>query len=276
LSDFILDEETLDQISGQLPDLESLAKTIFKFSPDSISVKCPVNSNIPIAAVCLHDMVNTLLSVRYALHECHAHRIWHREKSDTPNEPLAILMMKYYIDDATARLYAAGEHLANAIICMLNIEDNQLELYRKDRTSQQSIVGHYLARELPQSPLTHAVINFAKSKEWTKTIEYRNEWVHAQPPSIKGLGVVYKRKRRWVTKDEGDGKITHTLGIGGGDSAEFSVDEIIGFVQPATFGFAKVGDEVVSIYIKILTEHGLAITDEGIQLKFEAAKPQKA
>lgn len=75
----------------------------------------------------------------------------------------------------------------------------------------------------------------------------------------------------------GDGKITHTLGLCGGDGAEFSVDEIIGFVQPAAFGFAKVCDEGMSIYIKILAEHGLTRTDEGIQLKiFEVAKSQKA
>jgi hypothetical protein len=277
LSGFILDNEMLDQISGRLPDLENIAKTIFKFSPDFISVKCPVNSNIPIASVCLQDMVNTLLGVRIALHEYHAHRIWYREKSEPSNEPLAIVMMRYYIDDATARLYAAGEHLANATICMLDIDDSQLEPYRKDRTSQQSIVGHYLARELPKSPVTHAVINLAKSEEWAKTIEYRNEWVHEQPPSIKGLGVVYMRKRRWVTKDEGNGKVTHTLGLGGGDGAEFSVDEIMGFVQPATFKFVKVCDEIVSFYIKILNEYGITITDEGIQLKiFEAATPKRA
>jgi len=275
LSGFILDDETLDKISEQLPNFEGLAKTIFKFAPDFISVKCPVNSNIPIAAVCLQDMINTLLSVRFALHEYHANRIWYQEKSTPPNEPFALVMMKYYIDDATARLYATGEHLANAIICMLDINDSQLEPYRKDRTSQQSIVGHYLAKELPDSPITHAIINLAKSKEWSKSIEYRNEWVHDQPPSIEGLGVVYRRKKRWVTKDEGNGKVTHTLGLGSGDGAEFSVDEIIGFVQPATFGFAKACDEVVSFYIKILAEHGIAITDKGIQLKiFEAATPK--
>ena len=276
MNGFILDDETLDQISEQLPDFEVLAKTVFKFSPDFISAKCPVNSNIPIAAVCLQDMVNTLLSVRIALYEYHAHRIWHREKSDPPNEPLAIVMMRYYIDDAVARLYASGEHLANAIICMLDIDDSQLEPYRKNRTSQQSIVGHYLAKELPKNPVTHAIINLAKSEKWTKTIEYRNDWVHDQPPSIKGLGVVYKRKRRWVTKDEGNGKITHTLGLGSGDGAEFSADEIMDFVQPATFEFAKVCDEVTSFYTKILKDYGIVITDTGIQINlFGRATPKQ-
>jgi hypothetical protein len=278
LSGFILDDESLDQISGQLPDFETLNKTVIKFSPDIISIKCPIESNIPVAAVCLRDMVKTLLSVRIALHEYHSHRIWYREKSDPPNEPLAIIMMRYYVDDAVARLYASGEHLANAIIFMLDVTDKQLKPYRNKRTSQQIIVGQYLASEQPKNRITHAVINLAKSAEWIKTIAYRNRWVHEQPPSIKGLGVVYRRERRWVTKNESDGKTnTSALGIGGGDDAEFSVDEIMNFVQPATFQFANVCNEVASSYIKILNDYGIVITDKEIQVNlFERATPKSA
>ncbi|MEW6206660.1 MAG: hypothetical protein AB1516_15210 [Pseudomonadota bacterium] len=276
MSGFILDDESLDQISGQLPDLENLTKTIFKFVPDFISVKCPVDSNIPVAAVCLHDMLNTLFGVRIALREYHANRIWYREKSDPPNKSLATVMMKYYVDDAATRLYAAGEHLANAIICMLDIKDSQLEPYRKNRTSQQSIVGHYLVNEFPQNPITVCIINLVKSREWSNAVEYRNKWVHEQPPTIHGLGVAYKRKKRWIINDEGNGKVTYTLGLGTGDGADFSVDDIMGFVQPAVFKFVAVCDEVVSFYTQILGKHGITITDKGISLKlFEAAKPKK-
>lgn len=152
MSGFILDDDTVKKIYGDLPDFEGLAQTVFKFSPDFISIRYPVNSNIPVAAVCLQDMVNTLLSARIAIYEYHAHRIWYREKSNLPNNDLATVMMRYYIDDAVARLYASGEHLANAIICMLDIDDSQLEPYRKNRTSQQLIVGHYLAKEIPKNP----------------------------------------------------------------------------------------------------------------------------
>lgn len=268
MSGFILDDESIDKIAGQLPDFEILAKTVFKFSPDFISMKCPVESNIPVAAVCFQDMVHTLLSVRFALHEYHSHRIWHREKSNPPNELLAIIMMRYYIDDAVTRLYASGEHLANAIICMLDVNDEQLEPYRKNRTSQQAIIGHYLAKEQPKNPITLAIINLAKSAEWTKTIGYRNSWVHEQPPSIKGLGVVYKRKKRWVTKSESIGNAISILGVGsGGDGAEFSVEEIMDFVQPAVFHFASVCVEITSAYTKILRNYGIEITGKGIQVK---------
>lgn len=100
--------------------------------------------------------------------------------------------------------------------------------------------------------------------------------MHEQPPSIKGLGIVYRRQRRWVTKDEGNGKVIHTLGLGSGDGAEFSVDEIMGFIQPATFEFAAVCHGVASFYTKILNDHGILITDTGMELKwFGRPTPKK-
>jgi hypothetical protein len=278
MSNFILDDESFDKITQMLPDLETLATKIMKLSPDLISMKCPVDSNIPVAAVCLQDVLNTLLSVRIALREYHSNRIWYREKSNPPNEDLAIIMMKYYIDDAVSRLYSAAEHLANAIIFMLDVSDDQLKPYRENRTSQQSIVGHYLVKELPNNPVTHAVINLARSAEWTNTMSYRNNWVHDQPPTIKGLGIVYRRARRWDTRVE-DGKTIHTLGLGGGDGAEFAVDDIINFVEPATFLLAATCDAVVDFYVQTLGNHGIKVTDAGLQIDFfgtAKAKPTNA
>ena len=42
--------------------------------------------------------------------------------------------MRFYIDGIVSQLYAAGEHLANAIICMLELKENQLEKYRNHRS----------------------------------------------------------------------------------------------------------------------------------------------
>ena len=265
MSGFILDDDVLDQISKQIPDLENLAELIFRFAPDFVSIKCPFDSNIPVAAVCLQDLVNTLLSERIALREYHSHRIWYREKCNPPNESLAIIMMQYYLDDAIARLYSSGEHLANAIICMLDITDDQLEPYRKKRTSQQAIIGHYLAKEQPQKPLTQSIIKLAKSDAWEKTMTYRASWVHEQPPSIKGLGITYRRKIRWVQGVTNDGKKSYTLGIGGGDGAEYSVDEIMDFVQPAIFNFIRLCDDVVKFYSEVLGKYGIVVTEKGVQ-----------
>ncbi len=277
MSEFVLDDESFDQITKQLPDLEMLAKKIMKFAPDFISIKCTADSNVPVAAVCLQDVLNTLLGVRTALREYHSHGIWYLEKCNPPNNDLAIVMMTYYIDDAVARLYSAGEHLANAIICMLDTTDDQLEPHRKNRVSQQSIVGHYLAAEFPNHPVTNAVMRLAKSAEWLNTTTYRNNWVHDQPPTIKGLGIVYRRERRWTTRNE-NGKTIHTLGIGEGDGAEFSIDDVINFVQPATFLLAEVCDVVADFYTQILSDHGIRITDEGLSIKLfgtATAKPAK-
>ena len=139
-----------------------------KLSPDFISIKYPAESNVPVAGVCLQDTLNALLQVRIGLNVCFQHKIWYQEKYVPPNEELAVIFMRFYIDGIVSQLYAAGEHLANAIICMLELKENQLEKYRNHRVSQQSILGHYLANEQATNPITKVILALAKSREWGK------------------------------------------------------------------------------------------------------------
>jgi hypothetical protein len=264
MSRFLLDDETLERIRGELPNLESLGTAVMKLAPDIISIKYPAESNIPVAAVCLQDTLNALLQVRIGLNECFQHKIWYREKCDPPNEELAYIFMRFYIDGLVSQLYAAGEHLANGIICMLDLAENQLENYRNSRVSQQSMLGHYLANEQADDPITKAVLVLATSEEWQKSMAYRNRWVHDQPPTISGLGQIYKRRRRWIQSEDGK---SIKLGIGRGDDAEHSIDDILKFVQPAVFQFVDLFDKVVDTYLNVIGKKGIVLTQKGLQVK---------
>ena len=93
-------------------------------------------------------------------------------------------------------------------------------------------------------------------KEWCATIKYRNRWVHEQPPTVKGLGIVYKRKKnetRWKPLSTGKG---YTLEVVGGDVPEYSIEELIGFIQPAMFQFTDTLTSVVNFYMKLLEDSG--------------------
>jgi hypothetical protein len=93
---------------------------------------------------------------------------------------------------------------------------------------------------------------------------YRNRWVHDQPPTIEGLGNVYERRNRWVTSEDGT---TSKLGLGSGDDAEYSIDEIYNFVEPAVFHFVELFKEIFQYYIDLISEQGISISDKGISSK---------
>lgn len=264
MSRFLLDDETIKQLSKELPDIENLGMDVMKLAPDRISIKFSPDSYIPVAAVCLQDTLNALLQVRIGLNECLQHKIWYREKCDPPNEELVVLYMRFYLEGIVSQLYAAGEHLANAIIFMLNLSDEQLEEYKNNRVSQQSIVGHYLANEQSDHPITEDVILLASSKDWNRAMDYRNKLVHEQPPSIKGLGSIYKRHRRWVRSED---ETSFKLGLGVGDDAEYSIDELLEFVQPAIFQFVDLFEKVVYFYLDLINKEGILLTEKGIRIK---------
>lgn len=244
-----LGAELLSTINKELPDLDELYKMVLSFSPGILPMGFPPDSDIPVASVCLQDATHTLADARYALHEIFAHRIWYLEKREVPNERAAIHFMHYYADDAALRLYAAGEHLANAIVCMLEISKNELKPYEEKRVSKQAIAGNFLAKEKPHHPITKSVLRLRDSSEWQKTRRYRDVWVHEQPPTIKGAGIVYERRNRWEISDS-----AHVLNIGGGDEPKYSVNDLLRFVQLSVFLFAEVLTEVVQSYARIVED----------------------
>lgn len=257
----ILDEKELLQIAQQIPDLEEIKGIVSGFSPDFAALPGPHESLVPVAGIALKDAADTLNAACYALHEVHAHRIWYMEKKAQPNEQAATFFQRYYIDDAALRLYAAAEQLADAIKLMLEITDEEIKAYKTEGTSRQVAIGKYLKARRKRHPIAQAVARLEKSPDWERTWKYRNKWVHQQPPTVEGLGIVHRRRRSRDDRDESRWKPTldgsgYTLFIGGGDLPEYSIQDLIGFIQPATFQFKDVLTSVVRTYLGMLkAEH---------------------
>ena len=189
-----IDKETYDQASQQLPNIDSLKQTIGCLSADLISMKFKSDSNFPIASVCFQDASRTLSESRYALLESFAHRIWFFEKSNPPDETTGVFFSRYYADDAALRLYSAAEHLAKAVVFILNISDETIKNNRAG--SRFNAVRKILVASEPSHPISQAIDKLYLSATWKKTINYRDSWVHNQPPIIEGLGTTFERKRR--------------------------------------------------------------------------------
>ncbi len=251
----LLGSSELMYISKEIPELSDSHKMVSGLSPDFISTIFAPESNVPLASVCLQDAVDTYEGARYALHEVFAHRIWYLEKKEPPNKEAAIFFSRFYVDDAALRLYAAGEHLANGIIMMLEIDHRELRQYKNKRISQQSSVGHFLLEQKAGHPITEAVRSLLDSKEWCAARGYRDKWVHEQPPTVKGLGIVYKRGRRWKDSPTGKG---HILSFSGkGDTPEYSIDTLVGLTQRALFRFSDTLTSVIKFYVDLLESQGM-------------------
>jgi len=254
----LLDAETLSEIAVPLPDIEQLQKDVLLLSPDMISAIFGHDSTVPVAAVCLQDATAVLAEARYALHEVFAHRIWYLEKSVKRNEEAATFFGRFYADDAALRLYSAWVHLTEAITLMLQIDRQKSKKYKQEKvekyqTKKQAMLIEFLRQEEPKHPITQTVIELDNSPEWQNTMNYRNRWVHEQPPTIEGLGLVWRRRQRWK-RIENKGKIQYVLGIGGGDKPEHSVDDLIGFVQPSLSKFACTLKVVLDYYVYLVNK----------------------
>ncbi len=265
----LLDDVDMQRIKAKLPDVIPLRVKTQVMHPDLMCAGFDVGSDIPLAAICLQDASGVLCAANVALHEYHAHSIYYRERKDPPQEMVAISMETFFLDDLAFRLYAAAEHLANAIVFMLELTDADLAQFRESRVSQQSIVGHYLAAKLPGNDLTKAATRLAKCKDWMHAMGYRGRLVHDQPPPVAGLGITYRRRSRW-TRGGGAAKLTVQLNTG--DEPEFAVEEIYGFLEGAFRQLLISTDECVRYFESMLNAVGITLTVDkpGMHLRFES------
>lgn len=251
-----LDKETSARVENELPNVLDVRTASLHLQPDFISIAFSEGSAIPIASVCLQDATSVLQEARYALFEALAHIVWYREKCEPPNEKFAVFFSKFYSDDAALRIYAAGEHVANAIINMLEINKELNDFKRlgrakrKNVVSQQAIVGTYLVRNEPNHAITKAVLRLKESEEWKKTRKYRDDWVHGKPPIIDGMGIEYERRNRLIVSADSVG-----VSIGGGDEPHYSVEELLGFMKPALFLLTETVTEIVEYYVDFLNKN---------------------
>jgi len=251
----LIDEQSLADIQAGLESVEDVRLAALTLSPDFLGANFDPEVHIPVAAVCFHDCTELLAQTRYALFECLAHGRYYRTVVEPANPMTATFFERYYLDDAALRLYAAGEHLANAVILMLDLSDVQLAPYRKNnRVSQQAILAEYLKNECAGQNLTDQLTAFGSSADWRFTMNYRNRWVHEQPPTVAGMGIQYRRKLPWtVSKD----KTKKFLAFGMGDEPEFQIGDLLPRILAAYRGFVGLVGGTLNEYFRILSEHGI-------------------
>lgn len=258
---FQLKEEDKRRINEELPDTRPLFSKAILLCPDLISMAVVTSggtqdSTFPVAAVCLHDVAFTLNEVRLALKESLSCRLYYLERISPQNVNSAVFFSKYYIDDAALRIYAMGEHLAKAILYMFELDMANIPK-QTDKTSLQCRVGNYLKDQMPDHPMTKAITALVNDPNWDKTIDYRNTWIHDQPPIIEGTGERYKRDVRWKiiqNENKSDKELHFEILLGAGDNPEMTVDEIINFVKGALIAFARVFETAVDIYETLIRQ----------------------
>lgn len=258
------DDETEANISAKLPDPESLWRRILPINPDVVAFPFEPGDRVPLAAPCLNDTATVLNEARFALEEAYVRLVWHRVKSpDAPNEYAAVFFGRFYACDVALRLYAAGEHLANAIIHLLELDFDKIERdAEKKRCSLQSLVAKTLQQNMSDHRVSTLVATLGQSPEWKKVMDVRNRWVHHQPPMVSGYGLVFMRGTSWKEFETEKGK-GHELTVGGGDEPEYTIDELVEFTRAASSRFSETLDGILTTYVQILSGHGLKISDSG-------------
>jgi hypothetical protein len=251
------------RLTGWVP----LQNRIVALTPDHLSLAFPYESDVPIAAVCLNDCVDTLGAACYALGRYREVSAEHRARGA---EMAAVFFEVYYLDDVVLRLYSAAEHLANALIMMLGVTDADLAPYQ-GTASQWEKVRTYLNSARPDQTLTNACNKLRGSHAWRFAMSYRGRWVHNQPPTVAGLGITYRRARPW--KQSPDGK-TASLSFGGGDPPEHRTVDIGERCLKAFADFLKVLEVVTGEYYQILADCGIKETPGGLSLNIGNRRPR--
>ncbi len=251
-----LDEVTLATIVQQLPAFDTWVEEAISFLPDFLSAAFPYDSQIPMASVALADCAHTLYAVRYALHEYLANGIYFREVANPPNESLAVIQEVYYLNDTALRLYSAAEHLAAAVAMMLDVTDADLTSFKRRGLSRWARVSAFLSDNQSSLAITGAFAKLSGDEDWKLTIRYRGAWVHNQPPTVHGAGLVYHRTRKWQRADDGG----WTLVVRKGEKPEFTTDQLGRAFLTASFGLADVLRIVLEHYNAILEAYGIRST----------------
>ena len=202
-------------------------------------------------------------SLHYSLYEAFACLVWYRE--DTPNAPLeaeAALTSRFYLDYVCLLLYAIGEDIAAFIVHFMGIEDDLIK-YLQDPKVQKSLVrnkvfshaasvGIYLINQHAQHEITESIQTFHNDPNWQRAINYRNKWVHEQPPIIAELGIQYARESR-IQEVNGE---RLSISFGGGSPPELNIDELLNLMLSAANALSVTLTTLLEIVIRTRQELG--------------------
>jgi hypothetical protein len=258
-----LSKERLTAINAALPDTRAFRLAALTFNPSFIAMECAPGSGrerLPTAAICLQDVAHALSEARYAEAQASlALEVWRLPGGSLR---VAIAQAQYYCADAAHRLYAAGEHIATAILCIRDLDEKALNPGKVERAvSLQARLARHLKTMRPSDPITAAVLKLGATQAWRRSIEYRGDWVHDQAPILDGIGQLFDRHAtRWHTMRGPDGaEIGHQLSVGGGDPSESTIDAVLSDAVAATAAFLELTAVVVEEYVTTLAAIGVRV-----------------
>jgi hypothetical protein len=208
--------------------------------PDLIAAQFGPRSRLPDAVVCLHDAELMLAEAQYALEQAVAHEHFPAKDDD-------LLLINFYAIDVALRLYAAGEHVADAIVITMDLDEVALRAFAREQheqkrvDSRQAVVGLFINAEQKGHPVSKATAALNRNRSWKRAMVYRNLWVHKQGPLLQVMGVVWKRGNRWKEYKKGFCK----LNVGSGDRPEINVEELVTVMKGALAAFATATESVV-------------------------------
>lgn len=252
-----LEDKEIDEIEKNIPNkIFDIQKSLL-FSMELFLFKKGPETKLDIATVCMKDAVDVGCDAVYALRQAHIHLRQHNNIiTDEYCKFLELNRCKFYLDDISLRHYAGAEHIAYFIIAFKQINDTDLNPYRSKHTSMASTVGLYMIKEHPSDQITSVITNLNNNTDWSKTREYRNKWVHEQPPLIEGLGIVYKRKSRWVPIKGG-----YELRLGFGDTPDYTINNLLTMMGNASEIFVETLDAIKDIFFNHLKDLGVKFKD---------------
>jgi hypothetical protein len=197
---------------------------------------------------------------RYALLQAKAHLEHWRQRGKRPS---AVWHARFYAADVSLRLYSGGEHFAEGIVAMLEIENADLKPFKKGVTSRQAAVGKYMLSQRASHAITLILSTLDDSPDWKSAISYRNLWVHQQAPSVEGLGTTWNRQTRWRALPAGG----QALNVGGGDPPVTTIDAVLESMELAFDLYVQSLEQLVAHYRLILEQAGWQITQNGGSLE---------
>ena len=247
-----LSKNVLMGIDQRLPQVAGARALTLSFCPDLFSMVFSPGCTVPVASVAFLDCTDTLSQIRFALFEYLAHGHYYRSRRRA-DEFTASYFERFFLDDAVLRLYAAAEQLTAAVMLMHEISDVEIAPFRQKRVSEQGVLAAFLRKHPQRTPLTNSLLAVGKSQEWNWCMKYRNRWVHEQPPTLSGRGLIYKRKVRWETTLNGK----HWLGVGFGDQPEYDLATFGETTQAAFARFVGLVRSALAHYLTMLRHRGI-------------------
>ncbi len=224
--------------------------------------------HLHLAAVCLHDLADTLQTAAKALWWAKHDWLWvavHREK---PNRQWAVHYSRFHFDYAAIALSAASNHLASA---MWHLEEKVRAPLGRGYKTAAGASGAWKDRK-PSPPQSCGILDeLLNDAAWTVVSEYRNHWVHRGLPIIAGE---VRQQRRQIWQDVGDpapnvpwmmkretqdGRVCYMVQY---DEPQFRMEELLDKGALALQGMIRAVESFLTLYDAAYREHGISFGED--------------